>query len=150
MYCKMLSPPKEQPSGIADPILDTPLQAAATSTNELERVAEALLALGDPSSSSSASTSNILHFTNRLSEREHPAAQVENSALWTNEDMEEIALLAEAAGIHTCKLDLEECLRLDTWYANFGTFMMPSAACFGVPAGCASCERLFGGAETCS
>jgi len=62
-------------------------------------------------------------------------------------DMEEIGALAEAAGLHICKLDLEECLQLDDWHACYGTFMMPSTACLKCPDfgdSCVSWQRLVG------
>lgn len=47
----------------------------------------------------------------------------------SSDEMEEIAQLAEAAGIHTCKLDLEDLLLLEDWYACTGSYQMPCRSC---------------------
>ena len=45
------------------------------------------------------------------------------------EEREEIAQLAEAAGIRTCKLELEDYLMLEKWFARTGSYMMPCSSC---------------------
>lgn len=48
---------------------------------------------------------------------------------WTVEDVEEVAQLAEAAGLHTCALDLEDMLQLELWYEATGSYAMPCRDC---------------------
>lgn len=72
-------------------------------------------------------------FVCKFEEREEIAQLAEAAGIHTCklelEEREKIAQLAEAAGIHTCKLELEDYLMLEKWYARTGSYMMPCSSC---------------------
>lgn len=102
--------------------------------------AEALVSLQTVQSVSTAASSAISMFSSDLGSSQSS----ENRAIdaWTAQGMEMVAELADKAGFHTCKLDLEECLMLGDWYAAFGTFMMPSKACLSSSENREECTSL--------